>query len=63
MKTKILNFIGSLVRDAVVQFCRDIVEYRIDKDKFVYKSWIPFSFSIGRYVFLPDKEFYDSFNK
>ena len=67
MKDRIINFIGSLIRDIIVQFQGEEVEYRISNGKFVYKSWIPKIFSIGQYVFLPKKDFYNfllnNFNK
>ena len=49
------NIIGSLLRDIVVLGSGDFVEYIVERNVLVYKSWLPFNISIGNYVFLSKK--------
>ena len=58
----ILNFIGGLYRDFIVYLSGDFIEYTIKNHYFVYKSIIPISFTIGKYKFLKESDFYNLFN-
>ena len=57
------NIIGSLLRDIIVLGSGNFIEYTVERNILVYKSWLPFNISIGNYVFLSKKSFIKSFNK
>ena len=45
------NIIGSLLRDIIVLGSGDFIEYTVERNVSIYKSWLPFNISIGNYVF------------
>ena len=59
----IKNLIALLLRDIIVLGSGDFIEYTVERNVLVYKSWLPFNISIGNYVFLSKKSFIQSFNK
>ena len=59
----ILNFIGSILRDILLMFDKDYIEYTYINNKYIYKSFLPFSFRLGNYVFLTEKDFKDRLSK
>ena len=56
------NTIGAILRDIIALNDKDFMEYAIDKNKFVYKTQLPFNISIGDYVFLNKNDYNKSFN-
>lgn len=59
----ILNILGSIVRDILLQFDDDFVDYTYIEGKYIYKSILPFSFSIGDYIFLTKQDFRSNLNR
>ena len=59
----ILNILGSIVRDILLQFDDDFVDYAYIQGKYIYKSILPFSFSIGDYIFLTKQDFRSNLNR
>lgn len=59
----IKNILGSIVRDILLQFDDDFVDYVYIEGKYVYKSFLPFSFSIGDYIFLTKRDFKRNLNR
>lgn len=59
----ILNILGSIVRDILLQFDGDFVDYTYIEGKYIYKSILPFSFSIGDYIFLTKQDFRSNLNR
>lgn len=57
------NIIGALLRDIVISYNNNFVEYVVKKGFLIYKSWLPFNISIGKYMFLTKKTFDKAFNK
>lgn len=53
----IKNFIGMLVRDVVVYLSNDYVEYYYEDNTFIYKTFLPYSFTIGMYKFLKEDDY------
>jgi len=53
----IKNLIGSLIRDIVVCYSKDFVEWYYKDGFCIYKTILPFSFSIGKYKFLKSNDY------
>lgn len=59
----ILNILGSIIRDILLQFDGEFVDYAYIEGKYIYKSILPFSFSIGDYLFLTKQDFRSNLNR
>lgn len=54
----IASIIGMLLRDIIVYFSNEYIDYYIVDNYYIYKTKLPFSFSIGKYKFITAKDYY-----